>query len=209
MKIELLNIGKKFNKDWIFRKIDHTFTPANHCAILGANGSGKSTLLQLIGGRIQSSEGKTNYFVNEKLIPDEKIYSLISLAAPYQELIEEFTLLEMLRFHKKFKKSIGNLEVKDIVEILGQGKFRNRVLKYFSSGMKQRVKLAIAILSDTPLLLLDEPLSNLDRSGYNWYRKLIEEYSHDRIIIVCSNNQEQEYFFCDQFLQLEDYKIGF
>ena len=206
MKIDLLNIGKRFNNDWIFRKINYTFSSPHHYAILGANGSGKSTLLQLIVGKIQASEGKTAYYFEENIITDEKIYQYVSMAAPYQELIEEFTLKEMISFHLKFKQSIGRIEVSGMIEILGQKKFSNRPLKYFSSGMKQRVKLALSLLSDTPLVLLDEPLSNLDQEGCQWYRKLVNDFGKNRMILVCSNKQEQEYFFCDQFLQIEDYK---
>jgi len=206
MKITLDHIGKRFNNDWIFRNLNYTFSVPNNYVILGANGSGKSTMLQLLAGKIQASEGSVKYEINNKIIHDDRVYNFLSYAAPYQELIEEFTLMEMLNLHFKFKKILHSLDLQKIIEILKLGKFRNKPLKYFSSGMKQRVKLILALLSDTQLVMLDEPLSNLDKAGYQWYHDLITKYSNDRMIVVCSNKQEDEYFFCKNVLQVEDYK---
>src|SRR5260221_5717807 len=105
-KITLENIGRRFNRDWIFRAIDYTFISGKIYAVLGPNGSGKSTLLQVLNGSLSPSAGKINYFFEEKPVEIDDVYQHLSLAAPYLELIEEFTLSEMLDFHFKFKPYI-------------------------------------------------------------------------------------------------------
>lgn len=208
MIIRAGNIGKRYNSEWIFRGIDFEFSAGNAYAILGANGSGKSTLLQLIGGNISPSEGNLSYHdENSKTVEEEKIFRYLSFASPYLEFPEEMTLCEMIEFHFRFKKRSGDLSVKQIIETLGLEKAAAKQLRYFSSGMKQRIRLGLAILSDTPLLLLDEPTSNLDKNGIDWYRRLIGDYSKGRLIIVCSNHQEQEYDFCVDKIIMENYKI--
>lgn len=205
MKITLENIGRRFNREWIFKQVSYEFKTGGRYAILGPNGSGKSTLLQLIAGNLTPSEGAISYSHQGNNIDVESIYQHISLAAPYLELIEEFTLLEIIDFHFSFKTYLAGTDQHSLIELLGFERARNKALKNFSSGMKQRVKLALAICSDTPVLLLDEPTANLDKQGISWYLELVERYAADRMIIVCSN-QEHEYQFCDKHLLVMNYK---
>lgn len=205
MKIELENIGRRFNREWIFRKVDYSFEQGNSYAVLGANGSGKSTLLQVISGSLSPSEGRINFLYQEKNVDAELVFKHISLAAPYLELIEEFTLTELIRFHFRFKPALAGFDTGRIIELLGFERSQNKLVKYFSSGMKQRTKLALAFCSDTPVLLLDEPTSNLDKEGISWYNSLVQEFSQQRLLVICSN-QEHEYTFCRHRLYLADYK---
>jgi ABC-type multidrug transport system ATPase subunit len=206
LKIQLNNIGKRYNSEWIFRKVDHELTSDNNYAILGANGSGKSTLLQVIAGNLIPSEGEIELKVQSLKVGEEDRYRYLSFASPYLELFEEFTLIESIELQSKFKPFYEGLTTQQIVELTQLEKSKGKQLKYYSSGMKQRVRLALAILSDTPLLLLDEPASNLDKNAIDWYQKLIEQYSKNRLIIVASNQQEQEYSFCNKQLSVEEYK---
>ncbi|MDP9047352.1 MAG: ATP-binding cassette domain-containing protein, partial [Bacteroidota bacterium] len=162
MHITLENIGRRFNRDWIFRGIDYTFTSGKIYAILGPNGSGKSTLLQVLNGSLSPSAGTISYLYDDKKIVIEEVYQYLSLAAPYLELIEEFTLTEMIDFHFKFKNYKAGIDKDKLVALLAMPESRNKMIKYFSSGMKQRLKLGLAFCSDTPMLMLDEPTSNLD-----------------------------------------------
>lgn len=209
MQIILDNIGKRYNYEWIFRKVNYEFSTENNYVILGSNGSGKSTLLQLIAGSSSASEGSIAYQPNYKettLIPPEIIFNELSFAAPYLELFEEFTLSESIEFQAKFKPFQKQLDTNSIIQLTQLEKVKNKQLKQFSSGMKQRVKLALAILSDTPILLLDEPTSNLDRKATDWYQNLVADYGQNRLIIVCSNQLEYEYAFCNKQLHIEEYK---
>lgn len=202
MEIELHHIGKKFGKDWVVKEINERFSEKEKVAILGPNGSGKSTLLKLISSFIVPSEGKVVYHHNGKEIPASVIFKHIAYAAPYLELIERMTLEELISNHLKFKKMIDNLGLEDVLRLLNMQKHRNKQISSFSSGMKMRVRLALALFSDTSILLLDEPLSNLDKAKRDWYGEMVQKFTRDRLVIVCSNHQEEEYFFCTRAVKL-------
>jgi ABC-type multidrug transport system ATPase subunit len=204
--VDLVGGGKKYFRNWIFRHLSFHLEDAQKVSIIGPNGSGKSTLLQVFSGFESLSEGTFVVKKNGNEIPRESIFSHVSIAAPYLELIEEFTLEEIITFHFQFKKPSLNLSCAHIVAITQLEDSRKKVFKYFSSGMKQRVKLALAVISDVDLLLLDEPLSNLDKSGALWYRNLFEKYLKEKAVIVCSNQNEDEYFFCNQTINISEYK---
>lgn len=204
-EISLQNIGRRFNRDWIFRGIDYTFTDNKSYAILGPNGSGKSTLLQVLNGSLAPSSGKLNYTFNGVEIDASDVYQHLSLAAPYLELIEEFTLSEVIDFHFQFKAYKAGIDKNQVIELLAMQSSKNKMIRYFSSGMKQRLKLALAFCADTPMLMLDEPTSNLDTQGVDWYLNLVEKYAAERLTIICSN-QEHEYGFCEERLSISDYK---
>ncbi len=204
MTIHLTNAGKRFNRDWIFRNFSYTFIEGQHYAITGSNGSGKSTLLQILAGNMDVSEGTISRQIQNITIEAENCYRQLSMAAPYIEVIEEMTALEFLRFHGKFKPFI-DISVQEIVSIIGLEKAANKQIRYYSSGMKQRIKLAQAIFSNVPLLLLDEPCTNLDTTGYELYNKLIKDFANDKTIIV-SSNDVHEYSFCDHVISMGDYK---
>jgi ABC-type multidrug transport system ATPase subunit len=206
MKITLTDAGKRFNRDWIFRHFNGEFIKGTSYAITGPNGSGKSTLLQVIAGSMDASEGKLNYLdPTTETIVAENFYQYISIAAPYIEVIEEMTLLEFLQFHQVFKPFLPGLDATKIIEILGLQKSAHKQIRYYSSGMKQRVKLAQAIFSATPVLLLDEPCTNLDTEGIGLYQQLIKDYCLNRTIIV-SSNDKQEYEFCEEIISINDFK---
>ena len=205
MEIHLENLGRRFNREWIFKDINYQFVNNKAYAILGINGSGKSTLLQVISGALTPSTGKLTYTQNLQAIDPEKYFKFISLAAPYLELIEDFSLSEVLDFHFKFKSRLNSLDNTAIISLLGMQKNQHKLIKHFSSGMKQRVKLALAFCSDTPILLLDEPTSNLDNQGTEWYLKMVKQFTTNRITIIGSN-QENEYAFCNAHINLANYK---
>ena len=205
MKISLQNIGRRFNRDWIFRGIDYTFTAGQTYAILGANGSGKSTLLAVLNGSLSPSTGILAYSFEGKPVDVEQIFQYLSLAAPYLEVIEDFTLSEMIDFHFKFKTYKPGINKAGLIELLNLPGSQNKLIRYFSSGMKQRLKLALAFCADTPILMLDEPTSNLDAQGVEWYLSLVQQFAKGRLTIICSN-QEHEYSFCQHKLNIADYK---
>jgi ABC-type multidrug transport system ATPase subunit len=206
MKIELTNLGKRFNRDWIFRNLNYRFTSPGKYAITGPNGSGKSTLLRIISGGIIFNEGEIHYFNNEqKTISSDKMYQHFGFAAPYLELIEEMTLLEFFSFHQKMKGWLDNMNSQQIINEITLKSAAHKQIRYFSSGMKQRVKLAQAIFSNVPLVLLDEPLTNLDEAGIDLYHSLVNNFCSDRMIIV-SSNDKKEYSFCEEVIDIKIYK---
>lgn len=205
MKIKLSNAGKRFNREWIFKKADLEFNSELSYAITGPNGSGKSTLLQCIGGMLQLSEGGISFSSNGQEIIPENIWSQISFCAPYFEVIEEMTFTEFLHFHQQFKPFVNGFSVKKIIGEVQLEKAAEKQIRYYSSGMKQRVKLAQAIFSETPVVLLDEPCSNLDTTGIELYHSLISTYCKDRLVIVCSNDPT-EYSFCEAVHSIMSFK---
>ncbi|MCC9167189.1 ABC transporter ATP-binding protein [Pontibacter harenae] len=205
MQINLSNLGKLYNYEWIFRNLTYTFEQGSSYAILGHNGSGKSTLLTILAGYNLSSEGTTTYTTAQgKTVAPEHAFRQLSLTAPYLEVVEEFTLLEMLKFHTKFKPLRHQLTHQQLIERMGLQKSRHKAVRDFSSGMKQRLKLGLAIYSDTSLLLLDEPTTNLDQEGIAWYQEHVTQNSKDRLIIVGSNITH-EYSFCQHQLRITDF----
>jgi ABC-type multidrug transport system ATPase subunit len=208
MEITLTQIGKRFRFEWIFKDIDYQFSKNQRYAILGSNGSGKSTLMKIISGQLTPTKGEISFFSNgtNKAIDIDSVYRFVSFAAPYIELIEEFTLTEILDFHQKFKQFNADLNTEKIIQLLGFEKSRHKEVRFFSSGMKQRLKLALAICTETPLLLLDEPTTNLDSQGAAWYRELLLKYGINRTVIIATNVEEDYIFFYDKQLNIINYK---
>jgi ABC-type multidrug transport system ATPase subunit len=212
--IHLESVGKRFRYEWIFRNLSTQFESGKAYALLGPNGSGKSTLMKILSGHLSPSSGKIHFSHLGKRVDEDAVYKHISYAAPYIELVEELTLTEAIGFYAKFKPLVQRsssdshaLKVNDLIEILGFQKSKDKEIRYFSSGMKQRLKLALAICSQTPILLLDEPTTNLDAQGIRWYRDLISRFTEggQRLILIASNI-EHDYDFCTEYLTLLDYK---
>lgn len=207
MVIKVQDAGRRYNREWIFRHLTHTFETGNSYAILGPNGSGKSTLIKTLTGALTPSEGAVLYSDGGGEIDVDRFYQRFTIAAPYTELIEEYTLEELVDFHFCFKRLRAGFHKADFLHYMGLEHARSKEIKKFSSGMKQRVKLALACLSDSEVVFLDEPTSNLDAAGEEWYLKLVHDFiDSDRILIVGSN-QEKEYAFCDQQIDIQSYKV--
>ena len=203
--IQVKNASKRFHNEWIFKNLDLELSSGDTLAITGGNGSGKSTLLKCLSGAIPLTSGTIQYQAGSTQISEEHWFRSLALATPYLELPEEFTLSEVINFHFQFKNPLQNRTNKEILEVLGLEKHKSKAISQFSSGMKQRVKLALAIFSEVPFLLLDEPTTNLDTQGLSWYLKLIQQYSPGRILVICSNDP-REYDFCEKKITLEDLK---
>lgn len=219
MKVSLTDAGKRFNRDWIFRHFNYSFEAGQSYAITGPNGSGKSTLLQVISGGMMINEGKIEYNLNGGRWPNkssnvkpvkgqltaDNIYNQVSICAPYLEVVEEMTLTEFLDFHHGFKPFLPGITTDSIISAIGLEKSAKKQIRYYSSGMKQRVKLAQCIFSDSAIVLLDEPCTNLDTQGIELYHRLIIDYCKDRLVVV-SSNDEVEYKFCEERLNIMDWK---
>ncbi len=204
MKILLDKIAKRYQDNWLFRDISYTFESGKKYAVLGANGSGKSTLLRMIAGMQQINSGTLTYILEEKQLPGEQLFRHISYCAPGMDLVEELSLAEFLQFHFTFKKIRQGFTVDSIIGLLDMKSARHKYLHEFSSGMKQRVKLAQAFFSDAAVLLLDEPCSNLDMEGVQLYQHWLERFTMHQLVIVASND-EREYPRIEHILNVKDY----
>jgi len=192
MEITTQNLGKRFNREWIFRKFDYTFKSGETYALTGPNGSGKSTLLQILWGQVPPSAGTLQYQHNSTGIAPEELYSHVSIATPYMDLIEELTLREQLEFHFKLKQSRGNLTIDEMIERMYLGQARDKYIANFSSGMRQRVKLALAFFTQADMVFLDEPGTNLDTTAFDWYLSQLYALPKECMVLIASN-QPAEY----------------
>jgi ABC-type multidrug transport system ATPase subunit len=206
MKIVAENLGKRFNREWIFRHLSLTFEQAKTYAITGPNGSGKSTLCQLLWGQVPPTAGLIKYYNDDKPVPVTEAYQYVSIAAPYMDLIDEFTLEEVIRFHFKFKSPVGGISIDQMAARMELATARDKKVGAFSSGMKQRLKLALAFYSDTPLLFLDEPTTNLDKHAIAWYKENLSQRGSRTTVIA--SNQEDEYPLDSIKIDLSGYKQG-
>ncbi len=206
MEIELTNAGKRYNRDWIFRRWTALFKAPNAYVITGSNGSGKSTALRTLLGYSPLSEGSLIYRKGGVAMNQEAAYRNFSICAPYLELYEELTLDELVRFHFSLKPMLPEIDQNDFAAHVQLDSARTKQVKHFSSGMKQRLRLGLALLSNTPVVLLDEPVSNLDKRSIAWYSDLVSTYRGERLIVVASNNQTDEYAFCGTQIHIEDFK---
>lgn len=198
MDITLNDLGKKYNRQWIFRHLNTTVKSGEITAITGHNGAGKSTLLKIISGFTTPSEGSVDY--SHKA---DDIQTQFSFAAPYLNLMDEFTLLEHLHFHGKFKKP--QLPYDEMIARSGLTTASHKLVKDFSSGMRQRLRLSLAFFFESAVIFLDEPTSNLDEKGVAWYQELITSSPHSPTIVIASN-QPQEYQSAHQIISIEPFK---
>ncbi|MGR3809459.1 ABC transporter ATP-binding protein [Jiulongibacter sp. NS-SX5] len=205
MTIELQNIGKKFRNEWIFIGLNYTFKKEHAYAITGHNGSGKSTILRVLSGMMPANEGKISYDLNGSEIRADEAYKQMAYAAPYLELIEEYTLEEILDFHINFKPLLSGISKSSFFELVYLTQEKTKRLKEFSSGMKQRLKLGLSFFTESEVLFLDEPTTNLDEKGIQWYIDQVSKVKKSKLVII-SSNDKREYQFCDQILDITHYK---
>ena len=205
MKLELHDAGVSYQRDWVFRGLNYTFEAGKTYAILGPNGSGKSTLLKALSAHLGLHEGRMEAAHNGKAIDNENLFRHLTIAAPYVELVEEFTVAEMVRLHFRFKGLYPGFSEEDVVTRVMLERHLYKSLRHLSSGMRQRLKVGLALLSDTPLVLLDEPATNLDTSGVAWYHQLRTETESGRLVIIASN-REEEYLGSHAVLDVMEYK---
>jgi len=207
MTISAENLCKRFNREWIFRNFSFLFEEG-HYAIIGPNGSGKSTLLQVLWGQLPGSAGTLEYRLGDKTIPSEEVYRHLTIAAPYMDLIEELTLQELLKFHFSFKKPRGQESPVQLMDRMELSHARDKQVGHFSSGMKQRLKLGLALFSDVSMVFLDEPTTNLDKAATAWYWQQFNLLPPKTTVFIGSNH-ESEYPERATKINLSDYKSGY
>jgi ABC-type multidrug transport system ATPase subunit len=197
-------LGKRFNHEWIFRNLSYTFTHGNIYAITGPNGSGKSTLLQVLWGQVPASQGNVHYTIEGTTVPVEEVFKEVTMATPYMDLIDELTLDEMVDFHFALRKPGKNISRNEVIELLELGHARDKYIGNFSSGMKQRVKLGLALLTSASFVFLDEPFTNLDSKAIDWYKNLLPSVPHS--IVFIASNDFREYENATAVINISDFK---
>ena len=187
MEIFCNKVSKNFGSKSIIKNFNKTFKKKSY-AILGKNGSGKSTLLKLIANLILPSSGKIEFIIRNKILNNEEKISSIFFTAPYQELISELSVKELISFHYKFRRKIKN--EKKLIGEFGLENFINSKIKNLSSGTEQKLKLLLAFNTVSEYLILDEPCTNLDEDGKKLYKKMYKNFSKNRGIIIATNDKD-------------------
>jgi ABC-type multidrug transport system ATPase subunit len=189
MQVTADKLCKRYFYQWIIKDLNFVFQSGESYAIEGRNGSGKSTLIKMLSGYLSPSSGQLKYTLNGADVNASQVYKCLTLAAPYTDLIQEFSLNEVFDFHIRFKplyKTMSFNEFESLIELKNQG---DKQIRFFSSGMKQKVQLALAVLSKSELLLLDEPTSYLDENAKEWFRSLMSQFHIKRTVIIASNDR--------------------
>ncbi len=189
--IEAEKISKRYNRDWIFRDLTYTFNPGNTYAVTGPNGSGKSTLLQVLWGQVPQTSGVLRYRKHQADVAIDLVFRYVAIATPYMDLIEDFTLREMLDFHFSLRKRRPSIRREDLARKMYLENELDKPLVNFSSGMRQRLKLALAFFTDADVYFLDEPGTNLDEQAFRWYREQLAALPSVSIVVIASNNPEE------------------
>jgi len=203
----LTDIEKKFVTKTIFKKVNLNLKNGSSLALTGRNGSGKSTLIKIIAGLLAATKGKCTLNINGNKTDKEHLYRYTGFVAPYLNLYDELSAYENLEFFTVMKSNGKKADKEYINSLLERVNLYNRrfdFVKDFSSGMKQRLKLAFSIINSPPLLLMDEPRTNLDTYGIDIAYGIIEEQIKQGILILATNEIEDT-AMCAQSLNIEEY----
>ena len=188
MTINIDQLSKRYGSSWVIRKGTFTFESPNIYALQGPNGSGKSTLLKLIAGYLTPSNGQINYTSLGGIpIHRDEIYKCIAFVAPYIDLPDQLTVIEIAKIHGQLKGFVDQKSPEEIIEHAYLTAAKDLFIHELSSGMVQRLKLALTLFSDAQILIIDEPGMNLDSKAKAWYINHLLRYHQNRLIIIASN----------------------
>jgi heme exporter protein A len=202
--LRLTNVCKHYSTTLLFKDISFELNPGEVLAIAGWNGSGKSTLLRVIAGLVRPSAGTVEMFYKNEPIPKESRRRFIGMVAPSLALYEELTALENMEFFCRVRGiSYDRKHCVEILERVGVNEQSKKICKNFSSGMKQRLKLVQALLHKPPLLLLDEPGSNLDSKGMKIVEEIVLQQRQFGITVIASN-EKREVDYADRVINLSE-----
>ena len=193
LDIHLSAAGKRHGRQWILRDIDFRVPGGTMCVLLGANGSGKSSLLRMMCGFDRPSEGRIEWTSGAASVDAMSLPLHIAYCAPDQDLIADLSVLEHIRLHRSLRRTWEGLSENDCLELaILETKGDTRVGD-LSSGMRQRLALALALVTQSSGLFLDEPTSHLDGAGRQWYGEQLERWRHGRTVVVASNHNAVEF----------------
>ncbi|MEW6653909.1 MAG: ABC transporter ATP-binding protein [Bacteroidota bacterium] len=204
--VEINGLVKYFGRRLIFDGINYSFQSGHVYGIAGPNGSGKSTFVKIVSGLISPNKGSVTHIINGKKIEEEDLHNYLGFVSPYLFLYDEFTAEENLAHISKIRGVAFNKERSSfLLSEFSLYERRNDLLRGFSSGMKQRLKFAFALLHEPPLLILDEPTSNLDNSGKEKVYEFIKLEGKTNLVLIASN-EDADLALCENVLELQNYK---
>jgi heme exporter protein A len=193
VRVSFEKVGKRFDTRTVLAQLSGTVEPGRVLVVAGPNGSGKSTLLNILAGVIRPSRGEVLYRQDEDDIPRPRWFAHLGVAAPDMAVYDELTAVENLMFFARLRglearpDSIGAL----LQELGLAAREHGRHVGTYSSGMKQRVKLAQAVIHEPAVLLLDEPSSNLDTAGHDAVARLVDRFRSRAAVAVATNDPRE------------------
>lgn len=203
--IILKDVTKRYGQNTILENISLKAESGRILAITGSNGSGKSTLLKLIMGIEEVSSGEIHYLLNEQEIVDKSFFENIAAVTPELEFYPQLTVQENMELFLSLRDISFSTNL--IAECLKKFGLKENVLSKFfselSTGMAQRVKLAVLLASDSEIWLLDEPGSNIDEAGVNLLLKEIGNAKKAGKLIILATNDSREVAVADEIFQLK------
>ena len=188
IRITVANVKKVFNRRVVFQDISISLSSGQSLLITGRNGSGKSTLAKIISGILSPSSGSVTLHQQSRIVTNY-LRNFVGFVAPYVQMYDEFSARENLRFALAIRGLPPNEQIIDL--LLSKVSIRERAddrVATFSSGMKQRLKYAFALVHNPGILILDEPMTNLDSEGIQMSRDIMEEHRREGILIVATND---------------------
>lgn len=187
------DLWKRFGRRAVLTGVSGTLRPGRVLVVTGPNGAGKSTLLSIVSGLLRPSRGTVRYRNGETELPRRAWCGVIGVAAPDMAVYEELSAIENLRLFTRLRGlRATDDQLAELLDRLGlAAREQRRPVGVYSSGMKQRVKLAQALVHDPPVLLLDEPSSNLDGAGHEVVAALVRERRPATAIAVATNDPRE------------------
>jgi heme exporter protein A len=207
MLLEAHNVGQRFGRLVLFRRLGLRLAGGRSLAITGANGSGKSTLLRILAGLLTPTRGTVRLEVEGTDVAPEDRPLRVGLVAPYLSVYDSLSARENLAFLARARRLEGAApRIEAALERVQLAARAGDLVGTFSSGMKQRVKYAAALLAEPPLLMLDEPSTNLDVRGLEMVRAVMRQQRDDGRLLLVATNDADEAAACDERLRIEDFR---
>lgn len=189
VQLQANGIGMRFHRQWVFKGVSFALASGDNLLLTGSNGAGKSTLMRILAGQLAPTRGELKLTQGKRDIAPDHWYRHTSWSGPYMELYNDLTLAETFRMHFSFKK--GLVSEKEMIAALELESHRDKELRHFSSGMLHRVKVGLALFSQSDLLLLDEASTNMDAQNTRLVWDLTQQFKGDRILVWASNRSEE------------------
>lgn len=206
-RLTLDSIAKRFGRRILFRKLSCEVEGGQSIAITGANGSGKSTLLKIIAGVMTPTRGNVYLEMDGQPVAPEDRPLQTGFVSPYLNVYEGFSTRENLAFIAKARRMHGADEtIDELIEAVSLKGREHDLVKTYSSGMKQRVKFAAAMLTEPAVLILDEPTTNLDVAGINMVREMMKRQQDRGGVIVLASNNAEEAAWCDAAIDVQAHR---
>jgi heme exporter protein A len=188
LTLNVSGLGKRFGARLVLQDVSFSAAPGEIVGVAGPNGSGKSTLLHILCGLLRPTRGRVEYSAGGPLTPNQA-RSRIGFCGPSLQLYDDLSASENLAFFARWRGIPAAVD--ELLARVGLDPSRKDPLRAYSSGMRQRVKLAWALMHGPSVLLLDEPGANLDDAGRALVAAIVAAHARRGLAVVASNDPDE------------------